>query len=428
MFERLILSKPVGLKPTDIASAMETSIWTLMAAVLLELTGLVLMPDYSFRWLSTVGSVYALCVPALILNRRGHTSAAGILMLTGLWGIVSVLCITAGGLNTLAANFYVVIILSAGLFFGSRAGIGTAVVCVLSTLGMVIAARAGWLTTLPLPYTDLARWVSLGFLIILMTVLQHIPSKAIDNALRRNAEEVRERRRAEELMRESEQRFRTLAQTATDTIIAIDRNSRILFANSAAERLFGYPQQELVGQQLTKLMPERFRGAHEQALSKYMETGKRHRVWNSMELTGLHRDGRELSLEVAFGEVRENGEHTFTGIIRDIGERKRVDEAVRSSERTFSKAFNANPTLSTISTLDGRFLNVNERFLQTTGYARSEVIGKTALELNMWPNPDNRARLMQTLKEKGFVRGFEVELRTKSGEQRVLLLSVEQIE
>jgi len=261
-----------------------------------------------------------------------------------------------------------------------------------------------------------------------MTVLQQIASRAIDNALRRSAEEVRERQRAEELMRESEQRFRTLAETATDAIITIDGNSSILFANSAAERLFGYPQQDLLGQHLTMLMPARFRAVHEQALSRYMETGMRRMVWNSMELTGLHRDGRELSLEVAFGEVRENDDHTFTGIIRDISARKRADAAVRSSEETFSKAFNANPTLSTISTLDGRFLNVNEQFLQTTGYSRNDVVGKTALELNMWPNPDNRARLMQTLKAKGFVRGFEVELRTRSGDRRVLLLSVEQIE
>src|SRR4029453_8135676 len=167
------------------------------------------------------------------------------------------------------------------------------------------------LTTLPLPYTDLGRWVSLGFLIILMTVLQHITSKAIDTGLRRNAEEVRERKRAEELMRESEQRFRTLAETATDTIITIDQNSRILFANSAAEHLFGYSQQELLGKQLTMLMPERFRNEHEQALARYLKTGDRLNVWDSMELTGLHRDGKELSLEVAFGEVRENGEHSF---------------------------------------------------------------------------------------------------------------------
>jgi len=293
---------------------------------------------------------------------------------------------------------------------------------------MVLATSAGWLTSAPLEYSPPLRWVSFAFLLVLMTVLQHIASRTISSALQRSEDEVRERRRVEELMRQSEQRFRTVAETATDTIITIDQNSRILFANSSAEHLFGYSQQELLGQPMTMLMPDRFRGMHEQALADYLKTGKRQNTWDSMELTGLHRDGKELSLEVAFGEVRENGEHTFTGIIRDISERKRADEAVRSSERRFSSAFNANPTLSTISTLDGRFLNVNERFVETSGFSREEVVGKTALEIGMWPNPDNRLRLMQALKEKGYVRGFEVELRTKSGERRMLLLSVERIE
>jgi len=428
MLERLIASKPVGFKPADISSAVETSAWTLMVAVLLEFAAIFLMPGHALRWLSTIAAVYVLCLPTLALNRRGRTGTAGALLVTGLWVIVTVLCLTAGGVSALAVNFYVVIVLFAGLFFGSRAGVATAVVCVVTTLGMVIGTRTGWLTSAPLEYTPQIRWISLAAFLILMTVLQHIVSRTIGNALNRSEDEMRERRRVEDLMRQSEQRFRTLAETATDTIITIDTHNHILFANSATEQLFGYPQQELLGQSLTMLMPERFRDVHETALTRYLKTGKKQRVWDSMELTGLHRDGRELSLEVAFGEVREHGEHTFTGIIRDISERKRADEAVRSSERRFSTAFNANPTLSTISTPDGRFLNVNEQFLKASGYSRDEVIGKTALELRMWPNPDNRTRLMQALQKLGYVRGFEVELRTKSGERRMLLLSVERIE
>src|SRR5678815_936227 len=99
MLKRLIASQPVGLKPADISSAMETSIWALMVAVLLEFAGIVLMPDHMFRWLSTIGAVYAVCLPALVLNRRGYTGTAGVLMVTGVWAIVTVLCVTAGGLS-----------------------------------------------------------------------------------------------------------------------------------------------------------------------------------------------------------------------------------------------------------------------------------------------------------------------------------------
>ncbi|HET9217890.1 MAG TPA: PAS domain S-box protein [Terriglobia bacterium] len=103
-------------------------------------------------------------------------------------------------------------------------------------------------------------------------------------------------------------------------------------------------------------------------------------------------------------------------------------ETLRSSEKRFSVAFNANPALCTISSLDGRFVAVNSQFLQTTGYTREEVIGKTALDLEMWPNPKNRQVVMEKLKADGMVRGIAVDLRTKNGEDRVLLLSIERIE
>ena len=131
---------------------------------------------------------------------------------------------------------------------------------------------------------------------------------------------------------------------------------------------------------------------------------------------------------MAFSELRIGGQQLFTGIIRDVSERRRTEDALRSSERRFSIAFNANPTPSTIATLDGRFLNANEQFLRTTGYSREEVVGKTAFELGLWRNPQDRHELMRQLREHGVVRGFDAELWTKSGERRLLSLSGERIE
>ena len=113
----------------------------------------------------------------------------------------------------------------------------------------------------------------------------------------------------------------------------------------------------------------------------------------------------------------------------DALQRSSEDSRARKlTERRFSIAFNANPALCTISSLDGRFLAVNSQFLQTTGYSQEDVIGKTALDLEMWPNPKNRQVVMEKLKAEGMVRGIAVDLRTKNGDDRVLLLSIERIE
>ena len=113
----------------------------------------------------------------------------------------------------------------------------------------------------------------------------------------------------------------------------------------------------------------------------------------------------------------------------DALQRSSEDSRARKlTERRFAIAFNANPALCTISSLDGRFLAVNSQFLQTTGYSQEEVIGKTALDLEMWPNPKSRQVVMEKLKAEGMVRGIAVDLRTKNGDDRVLLLSIERIE
>jgi PAS domain S-box-containing protein len=132
-------------------------------------------------------------------------------------------------------------------------------------------------------------------------------------------------------LRESENRFRTLAETASDAIITIDEESRIVLVNKAAERVFGYTPQEMVGAELVMLMPEYLRHLHQAGFTRYKRTGKRHIPWEAVELPGLHKDGREIPLELSFGEFIRNDERFFTGIARDITERKRAEEALRRS-------------------------------------------------------------------------------------------------
>jgi PAS domain S-box-containing protein len=130
-------------------------------------------------------------------------------------------------------------------------------------------------------------------------------------------------------LRESENRFRTLAETASDAIITIDERSIIIYANDAAESVFGYSVAELIGADLTMLMPHYLRHLHHAGLGLYVETGRRHIGWEAVELPGLHKSGREIPLELSFGEFVRDGQRYFTGIARDITERKRAEEALR---------------------------------------------------------------------------------------------------
>jgi PAS domain S-box-containing protein len=128
---------------------------------------------------------------------------------------------------------------------------------------------------------------------------------------------------------ESEERFRTLAQTASDAIITINKESKIVYVNEAIEKVFGYKPEEIIGADLTVLMPAAFRNLHHKGFGHYIETGKKQISWSAVELPGQHKDGREIPLELSFGEFTRLGERYFTGIARDISERRKAEEALQ---------------------------------------------------------------------------------------------------
>src|SRR5256714_934271 len=141
--------------------------------------------------------------------------------------------------------------------------------------------------------------------------------------------DLTERQRAEEALRASEDRFRTLAVTANDAIISADSHGNITYFNPAAERIFGYGATEVNGKPLTVLMPERFRDAHHAGIARYLATGEARVVGKTVELAGQKKNGAEFPLELSLASWQRGSEIAFTAIIRDVTERKRVDETLR---------------------------------------------------------------------------------------------------
>jgi PAS domain S-box-containing protein len=129
---------------------------------------------------------------------------------------------------------------------------------------------------------------------------------------------VKDSKHAGDALHENESRFNILAETATDGIISIDDQSTIRYVNPAAGQMFGYELAEMLGKNLTSLMPERLRQIHLTSVRRYVTTGQRHIGWGAVELTGLHKSGREFPIEVSFAEDIGNSRHFFTGIVRDV--------------------------------------------------------------------------------------------------------------
>jgi PAS domain S-box-containing protein len=153
-----------------------------------------------------------------------------------------------------------------------------------------------------------------------------LAANALDN-IRLSAE----RRAAEAALASSEERYRTIFDTAADTIVLIDQTSTILAINPAAERTFGWAPEELVGKPLSVLQPPQLRAVHDGGLERYTRTGKRKLDWALTEALAVHRDGTEVPIELALGEYRQGGRHVFVGFLRNITERKTAERALQAA-------------------------------------------------------------------------------------------------
>jgi two-component system, LuxR family, sensor kinase FixL len=146
-----------------------------------------------------------------------------------------------------------------------------------------------------------------------------------------------ERRRAEETLRASEQRFRAVTDAAVDAIVSADSFGRLLSWNSGAERMFGWRAEEVLGRPLTVIVPERLRALHEAGISRVRQTGHSKLAGSVVELVGLRRDGGEFPIELSIGAWNGPDGLAFSGVIRDITERKQAEAALAAANRELER-------------------------------------------------------------------------------------------
>ena len=141
--------------------------------------------------------------------------------------------------------------------------------------------------------------------------------------------DITDRRQTEASLRASEERFRILAVTANDGVLSADTAGNITYFNPGAERIFGLTAEEVAGQPLTVLMPDRFHDAHRAGLARYVATREPRVIGKTVELAGRRKDGTEFPLELSLASWHEGTETAFTAIIRDITSRKEGEEQLR---------------------------------------------------------------------------------------------------
>jgi formate hydrogenlyase transcriptional activator len=145
--------------------------------------------------------------------------------------------------------------------------------------------------------------------------------------------DVTDRKKAEEALRQSEHRLRSIFEFSPDAVVVTDRNGRIADANTQLEKFFGYSRSELTGQLIEVLIPERLRAGHPKYRSDYMAQPRVRSMGAGLELYGMRKDGTEFPVDIMLGPM-EGAEGTLVlGVIRDLSQKKKDEEALRLSQQ-----------------------------------------------------------------------------------------------
>src|SRR5438105_3161129 len=143
---------------------------------------------------------------------------------------------------------------------------------------------------------------------------------------------IAELNRRHDELRASELRFRSVVQSAADAIVLADDSGRIIFWNKGAESMFGYQEEEVTGTSLEVLMPESYRDRHRAGFERFRVGGRSQIIGKTIELEGLRKDGTIFPMELSLASWTSGDGTFFTGIVRDITERKRTEEMRRAKE------------------------------------------------------------------------------------------------
>ncbi len=196
-------------------------------------------------------------------------------------------------------------------------------------------------------------------------------------------------------------RLKSVVDSAMIGIISVDQHQRILVFNPAAEKMFGYSAAEMMGQPLARLIPERFRPAHDGHVRNFAETGETTRMIGPGAISGLRSSGDEFPIEASISRVTVNGQPLLTVILRDITARKQAEEQLREQAALLDYA----PDAIAVRDLQGKILYWNKGAERMYGWTKEEVLGGYILDRLYRTNIPEFEQAHQGLLERGEWRG-----------------------
>jgi PAS domain S-box-containing protein len=237
--------------------------------------------------------------------------------------------------------------------------------------------------------------------------------------------DVTERKRAEEALKESEERYRTLVELSPEAIFVASEGKHI-FVNSAGLKLYGASSSDqVIGKPIMDFIHPDYQEPVAERIRRGMETGK---TIPAVEEKFIRLDGTEIDVEARATPLVFQGKPAIQAVIRDISERKRAEKALRDSEEKFRAFFEDAPTYCYMVSPEGKIMDVNKLALTALGYTEEELIGKPIITTIYAPDSHQKARkLFSKWQKTGKIENEELKIVTKAGTERAVLLSADAV-
>src|ERR1035441_5720441 len=243
--------------------------------------------------------------------------------------------------------------------------------------------------------------------------------------------DITERKAAEKGLREAESKYRNIFDGAVEGLYQTSLEGKPITGNLALAKMLGYESPEEGVRAVTDVALQVWLDPNER--SHFVKLLEDQSVVRGYESQFKRKDGTPLWASLNSRIVRDvEGKAPYIeGFVEDITERKRIQDALRKSEEKFAKMFLSSPAITALLRPDhdgDRYLDINEAFERASGYRRDEVIGRTSVDIGLWPDPSDFDKVITQFRADGKLRNVEAHIRTKSGGNRIVSLSADPIE
>jgi len=379
-----------------VAEHLRAILWTLIGVgtLILVASPILFGLDHYPRYVVGVGFGYLQWIALLLLNAKGKTRLASRLFLLGGFLLVTAIVVVDGGVRSVAAGWYAILIVAAGLLLGEKAGIVTALVSSLLTLALAIVQNSFYLSnslTAPFP---LEHWFGIFCTFIGIASLQYLAAKAVALSMHRAQEELRERERVGAVLLSHKTMLSNILNSIPQYVFWKDRNSTYIGCNTVFARAAGLDRPDLVAGKTDFDLPWSVRD-----LESYRDDDLQVMRQNTPRLHVIEplqqADGSRLWIDTSkFPLLDEKGEVSgVLGVYEDITDRVRADDALRKSE-SFHRALVEN-TPDIIAGFDqtGHYIFVNSAVRQVSPTPAPEFAGKRLDEVSLFSEEEATHRL-----------------------------------